>query len=80
MDDKSYDVLVYDWRAPIASMFYRNEIGAASYQAPCGEIRGEVSLKRQYEIEKGELKYYFLIHLLPLQMKCFNKHFREQCV
>lgn len=59
MDDKSYDVLVYDWRAPIASMFYRNEIGAASYQAPCGEIRGEVSLKRQYEIEKGELKYYF---------------------
>lgn len=59
MDDKSYDVLVYDWRAPIASMFYRNEIGKASYQAPCGEIRGWVSLKRQYEIEKGELKYYF---------------------
>ena len=59
MDDKSYNVLVYDWRAPIASMFYRNEIGAASYEAPCGEIRGAVSLKRQYEIEKSELKYYF---------------------
>ncbi|MBU3804054.1 MAG: ATP-dependent DNA helicase, partial [Candidatus Cellulosilyticum pullistercoris] len=59
MDDQSYKVFVYDWRAPIASMFYRNEIGAASYQAPCGEIRGAVSLKRQYEIEKGELKYYF---------------------
>jgi len=59
MDDKSYNVFVYDWRAPIASMFYRNEIGKASYEAPCGEIRGTVSLKRQYEIERGELKYYF---------------------
>lgn len=59
MKDSSYEVLVYDWRAPIASMFYRNEIGKASYQAPCGEIRGEVSLKRQYEISKGQLEYFF---------------------
>ena len=59
MNDDNYDVMVYDWRAPIASMFYRNEIGAASYEAPCGEIRGEVGLKRQYEIEKGTLTYFF---------------------
>ena len=59
MDDENYDVMVYDWRAPIASMFYRNELGAASYEAPCGEIRGEISLKRQYEIEKGKLNYFF---------------------
>lgn len=59
MNDDTYEVMVYDWRAPIASMFYRSELGPASYKAPCGEINGEVSLKRQYEIEKGELKYFF---------------------
>lgn len=59
MNDDTYEVLVYDWRAPIASMFYRSELGPASYKAPCGNIDGEVSLKRQYEIEKGELKYFF---------------------
>ena len=59
MKDGSYEVMVYDWRAPIASMFYRNEIGKAGYLAPCGDIEGEISLKRQYEIEKGELKYFF---------------------
>ena len=59
MNDENYDVMVYDWRAPIASMFYRNELGIASYEAPCGEIRGEISLKRQYEIEKGKLNYFF---------------------
>lgn len=59
MNDETYEVLVYDWRAPIASVFYRNELGRASYHAPCGEIEGEVFLKRQYEIERGELKYFF---------------------
>ena len=59
MNDDTYEVMVYDWRAPIASMFYRSELGAASYKAPCGDIHGEVSLKRLYEIEKGELKYFF---------------------
>ena len=59
MKDGSYQVYVYDWRAPIASMFYRNELGKASYEAPCGEIRGEMSLKRQYEISKGQLDYFF---------------------
>lgn len=59
MNDDTYEVMVYDWRAPIASMFYRNELGPASYEAPCGEICGEVSLKRQYEIEKGKLDYFF---------------------
>ncbi len=59
MNDSDYEVMVYDWRAPIASMFYRNELGPASYVAPCGEIRGEMGLKRQYEIERGKLNYFF---------------------
>lgn len=57
--DGEGDILVYDWRAPISSIYYRNELGRASYSAPDGEISGEVSLKRQYRIENSTLKYFF---------------------
>ncbi len=50
---------VYDWRTPIASVFYRFGTGPASYDAPAGTITGEVSLKRQYEIRDGELIFFF---------------------
>ncbi|WP_053984351.1 RNA polymerase recycling motor HelD [Niameybacter massiliensis] len=59
MNDDTYEVLVYDWRTPIAGLFYNHEVGPASYVAPCGEIEGEMLLKRQYEVEKGELKFFF---------------------
>ncbi len=59
MKDDTYEVLVYDWRASISSVFYRSELGKTSYMAPSGEIDGEVFLKRQYEINKRELKYFF---------------------
>lgn len=52
-------VMVYDWRAPICSVFYRHELGPAHYDAPCGRIDGEVALKRQYKIEDSQLKYFF---------------------
>lgn len=59
MKDNSYDMFVYDWRSPIASVFYRFVTGQAFYDAPVGRITGEVSLKRQYEINKGVLDYFF---------------------
>uniref|UniRef100_UPI0032613004 hypothetical protein n=1 Tax=Clostridium sp. NkU-1 TaxID=1095009 RepID=UPI0032613004 len=34
-------------------------MGQVFYDAPGGRITGEVNLKRQYEITKGELEYYF---------------------
>jgi len=49
--------LIYDWRAPISSMFYDHELGNASYSSPIGEITGEISLKRQYRIRKGKMEY-----------------------
>lgn len=58
-DEDSYETFVYDWRAPISSIFYRYELGPAEYSAPMGMIRGEISKKRQYEIKNGELCYYF---------------------
>jgi len=49
--------LIYDWRAPVSGMFYDNELGAASYISPEGEVNGHVSLKRQYRIRKGIMEY-----------------------
>nr|WP_312577004.1 3'-5' exonuclease [Sedimentibacter sp.] len=59
MDEKDGEIYVYDWRSPLASVFYRFGVGKAFYDAPCGKISGEVSLKRQFEIRCGVLEYFF---------------------
>lgn len=53
------DVLVYDWRAPVSSIFYEFEPGRASYAAPDGRVEGTVLRKRQYRIENARLRYFF---------------------
>lgn len=53
------EILIYDWRAPVSSMFYDYEPGRASYESPSGYIEGEMLLKRQYRIEKGKLILMF---------------------
>ncbi|MEG0771996.1 RNA polymerase recycling motor HelD [Clostridium sp.] len=57
--DDDYDMVIYDWRAPICSLFYENEEGKASYKCPEGIIGGEVKLKRQFGISKGNIEYMF---------------------
>lgn len=59
--DNSYDMYVYDWRSPIASVFYRFVLGNAFYDAPGGRITGEINLKRQYEINNGILEYFLML-------------------
>src|SRR5688572_15920744 len=49
--------LIYDWRAPISSMFYDFELGEAWYKTPSGKINGEVVLKRQYRIREGRMEF-----------------------
>ncbi len=58
-DNQTREMYVYDWRSPIASVFYRFGTGKAFFEAPAGKIKGEVNLKRQYEIRKGKLEYFF---------------------
>ena len=58
------DRIVTDWRAPISSLYYDSDIGTASYNAPSGIVKGNLSLKRQFEIEKGELLNYFDVDLV----------------
>ena len=49
--------LIYDWRAPIASLFYDYEKGPASYEAPAGVLSGEITSRRQYKIRGGRIIY-----------------------
>ena len=51
--------LIYDWRAPVSGLFYDYDKGPASYEAPAGTIRGEISSKWQYKIRGGEMIYAF---------------------
>ena len=54
------DFYVYDWRAPISSMFYNCEVGDASYTISTGDkISGKLTLKRQYKISGDEIKEIF---------------------
>lgn len=57
IDKSDYSMIVYDWRTPVASLYYQNGIGRTSYDSPDGKIFGEVERLRQYSIEDGELKY-----------------------
>ena len=57
---KNDEFFVYDWRAPISSMFYNYEVGKASYEIATGEkITGKIVLKRQFKIQNGEIKEVF---------------------
>ncbi len=49
--------IVLDWRAPVSNVYYANGIGQVSYQAPGGEIKGDLRLKRQFVIEDGSLEF-----------------------
>lgn len=58
--DDGTDFYVYDWRSPIASMFYDYEMGDASFVTPDGNtINGKITLKRQYKIEGEEIVQIF---------------------
>lgn len=57
--EKDLDYIIYDWRSPIASLFYDYSKGKAKYIAPDGEIKGEILLKRQYKIEGKKLLRVF---------------------
>ena len=51
--------LIYDWRAPVSSLFYDYDKGLVSYEAPAGTVRGEICAKWQYKIRNGEMIYGF---------------------
>lgn len=47
--------LIYDWRAPISSIYYDGKLGKVSYNAPDGEQVVDMTKKRQFLIENGKI-------------------------
>ncbi len=58
LETGSDSFLIYDWRDPICTLYYRHNVGSASYHAPGGVFGGEIFLKRHLEIRKGALASY----------------------
>jgi DNA helicase IV len=58
-DEDGETFLVYDWRAPISSLYYDYPPGPAAYETPVGFIRGEMLLKRQFMIRDGHIRLMF---------------------
>lgn len=55
----TFEMLVCDWRAPIASLFYEDfDDGVAFFEAPRGRMNGKLLLKRQFKFKDGVLYYY----------------------
>ncbi|MEC0094241.1 RNA polymerase recycling motor HelD [Paenibacillus macquariensis] len=59
LDDDDATFLVYDWRAPVSSLYYDGAPGPASYDTPMGEINGEMNLKRQFVIRNAQIQVLF---------------------
>ena len=57
----SNEVVIVDWRAPVSSVYYENELGEGSYEVP-GSEPVEISLfkKRTYDLQGEKLS---LIHI-----------------
>lgn len=55
----SYEPVIVDWRAPVASLFYHGSLGEASYISPDGPIKCDIEGRRQIIVKKGELKGVF---------------------
>ncbi|MBW7461129.1 DNA helicase UvrD, partial [Paenibacillus sepulcri] len=56
--ESSKELLVVDWRAPIASLFYAFSGGEApvAYESPEGDVEGTVHLKRNLMVRAGVLE------------------------
>ncbi len=54
-----FDVVVADWRSPIANLYYSGQVGPMDYETPDGKVTGELNLKRMFTIHDGEMESMF---------------------
>lgn len=57
--DEKDRFLVYDWRAPISSVYYDGSLGKTKYMTPVGEREVDLTLKRQFMVEDGKIVTLF---------------------
>lgn len=55
----TYEPVIVDWRAPVASLFYKGMLGKTSYTSPQGEIPIDILGRRQLIVKKAKLEGYF---------------------
>lgn len=55
----SYEPVIVDWRAPVASLFYHGSLGKTYYESPQGKIEADILGRRQMIIKHGELQGLF---------------------
>ncbi|GAA0070357.1 AAA family ATPase [Clostridium sardiniense] len=55
----TYEPVIVDWRAPIASLFYKGSLGKSSYESPVGDIEADILARRQLIVKNSELKGIF---------------------
>lgn len=75
--NENSEIEVVDWRAPISSIYYDGQMGRTKYICPEGVIEGELSLKRQYDIQDGKLIDYNDIDITTndqLLQDCLNEN------
>lgn len=54
------DVLIADWRTPVASLYYENELGEGDYTLPDDtKVAVDLKLKRTFDVAEGALKGYY---------------------
>ncbi|MCA0970798.1 UvrD-helicase domain-containing protein [Halobacillus litoralis] len=58
-DEANENILIYDWRAPISSVYYDYPPGPAEYETPGGTIEGHLDKKWQYTIRNGVIESMF---------------------
>ncbi|SDW98134.1 RNA polymerase recycling motor HelD [Paenibacillus sp. CF384] len=59
VEQDGMNFLVYDWRTPIASLYYDYSPGEVAYDTPGGSIKGIMTQKRQYQIRDGQIQNLF---------------------
>ncbi|MGV0168128.1 RNA polymerase recycling motor HelD [Furfurilactobacillus sp. WILCCON 0119] len=59
LTDPEQNFLVYDWRAPIASIYYNGTLGDVTYTTPAGPQHTTLNKKRQFTIQNGQIKNMF---------------------
>ncbi len=58
-DSQTLEPVVVDWRAPIANLYYSGQIGPTHYVTPDGRVDGELTRKRQFQVQDGKLLSYY---------------------
>lgn len=58
-NDENHEQYIYDWRSPVANLYYANSLGKTSYEAPMGEVPVELKKRRQIKVDRDTLVDFF---------------------